>query len=133
MKIASTFDRDGDLIVVDATLRGPRASAAVRLIVDTGAALTTLAPNVAAAIGCGASEAIRRSRVRTAIGTEYGYIARVAGLHVLGTDLRDVAVNVCDLGDDLDGLLGMNVLGAFNLEIRPRERRIIVEDLDDGE
>ena len=60
MKTASTFDRDGDLIVVDATLRGPRASAAVRLIVDTGAALTTLAPNVAEAIGCGASEAIRR-------------------------------------------------------------------------
>lgn len=128
MRIATSFELDGDLLVVNATVAGPRATAMVRLIVDTGAALTTLAPRVADQIGCGEADAVRRTRVQSALGTEYGYVARLEMLRVLGVELRGVAANVFDLGDDVDGLLGMNVLGEFNLEIRPRERRILVED-----
>lgn len=58
---------------------------------------------------------------------------QVKQLRVLGKTLSDVAVNVFDLGYDLDGLLGMNMLGVCNVEIRPRERRILVEELDEGE
>jgi hypothetical protein len=34
---------------------------------------------------------------------------------------------VADLGYGVDGVLGMNFLLDFNIEIRPGERRIIVE------
>jgi hypothetical protein len=36
-------------------------------------------------------------------------------------------VNVAELGHGIDGLLGMNFLNEINLELRPAERRIIVE------
>ena len=37
MKSETSFDLDGDLIVVDATVVGPSGKAHVRLILDTGA------------------------------------------------------------------------------------------------
>ena len=36
-------------------------------------------------------------------------------------------VNVAELGYGIDGVLGMNFLLDFNIEIRPAERRILVE------
>jgi len=37
---------------------------------------------------------------------------------------------VFDLGHtDIDGLLGMNFLSDFNFEIRPTERRILIEKI----
>jgi hypothetical protein len=36
--------------------------------------------------------------------------------------------NIVDLGhDDIDGLVGMSFLSAFNYEIRSSERRILIE------
>lgn len=35
--------------------------------------------------------------------------------------------DIADLGYDVDGILGMNFLSDFNFEIRPSERRILVE------
>jgi hypothetical protein len=40
-----------------------------------------------------------------------------------------VHVNVADLGYGVDGVLGMNFLLDFNIEIRPVERRILVENV----
>jgi hypothetical protein len=37
---------------------------------------------------------------------------------------------VADLGYGVEGVLGMNYLLDYNLEIRPTERRIIVERID---
>jgi hypothetical protein len=48
-------------------------------------------------------------------------------LSVLGVTVPGVHVNVADLGYGVDGVLGMNFLLDYNLEIRPGERRIIVE------
>jgi len=49
---------------------------------------------------------------------------------VLGFTMPSFPVNVFDLGhEDIHGLLGMNFLGEFNVEIRPVERRILVEKL----
>jgi hypothetical protein len=40
-----------------------------------------------------------------------------------------IVVDVADLGHAIDGVLGMNVLSGFNFEIRPAERRILVEKI----
>ncbi len=34
-----------------------------------------------------------------------------------------------DLGHEIDGVLGMNFLSEFNFEIRPAERRILIEKI----
>jgi predicted aspartyl protease len=64
---------------------------------------------------------------RTAAANEHGYLIQLAQLETLGVDARGVHANVADLGYGLDGVLGMNFLLDFNLEIRPSERRIVVE------
>jgi hypothetical protein len=52
-----------------------------------------------------------RSRVHTAVGSEEGYLLRVAELVVLGFSTPSFAVRVFDLGHDgIDGLVGLNFL-----------------------
>ena len=64
---------------------------------------------------------------RTAAATERGYIVRVAQFTTLGFSEPDLHVDVADLGYGVDGVLGMNFLSDYNFEIRPAERRILVE------
>jgi hypothetical protein len=40
-----------------------------------------------------------------------------------------VHVNVAELGYGIDGVLGMSFLLDFNIELRPAERRILVEKI----
>jgi hypothetical protein len=49
MRSEATFDFDGDLIVVEAIAVGPSGQAEARLVLDTGAVLTTLIPTIAEA------------------------------------------------------------------------------------
>lgn len=47
---------------------------------------------------------------------------------MLGVTTPNFAVAVFPLGhQDIDGLVGMNFLRHFNFEVRPAERRILVE------
>ncbi len=127
MKSEAAFELDGDLIVVDAIVVGPSGRANVRLVLDTGAVLTTLVPSIAESIGFDAATSIKPTVIRSAAGDERGYLIQVAELETLGLRMPAVHVNVADLGYGLDGVLGMNVLLDFNIEIRPAEGRILVE------
>jgi predicted aspartyl protease len=129
MRSETSFDLDGDLIMVDAVVVGPLRRAEVRLVFDTGAVLTTLIPSIARAIGYPPEASIRRSRMRSAVAEEPGYIVRVAQLSALGFTLPNFHLDVADLGHGVDGLLGMNFLGEFNLEIRPAELRIFADKI----
>ena len=129
MRSESSFEFDGDLILVKPIVAGPKGHAVARLVLDTGAALTTLVPELAEAIGYTSADRVARSAVRSAVANERGYVVRLSQLTALGFTLPDVHVNVADLGDDIDGLLGMNFLSTFNFEIRPAEQRILVEKL----
>jgi predicted aspartyl protease len=81
-------------------------------------------------IGYSARDGFKITRVHTAIGEEAGYVVRVAELTALHFTRSRFAVNVFDLGhDDIDGLLGMNFLSAFNYEVRSAERRRLVEKI----
>jgi predicted aspartyl protease len=129
MRSESSFEIHGDLIVIAATIVGPNGRDTARLVLDTGSVLTTLIPAIAESIGYTAADRVARSVVRSAVGEERGYIVRLARLGAFGVTLPDVHVNVADLSHGIDGLLGMNFVSEFNLEIRPTERRIIVETI----
>jgi clan AA aspartic protease (TIGR02281 family) len=127
-RLATPFVTNGDLIIVEALVTSPRGTVTGRFVLDTGAAATTMTPELADSIGYGPRDGFRRTKVHTAIGAEEGYVLRVAELTVLGFTLTSFSINVFDLGhDDIDGLLGMNFLSDFNYEIRSSERRILVE------
>jgi predicted aspartyl protease len=127
MRSETSFELDGDLIVIDAIAIGPNGQAEVRLVLDTGAVLTTLIPTIAESIGYTSAARVARSVMRTAAAVEHGYIVRLVQLSTLGFTVPSVHVDVADLGHGIDGVLGMNFLSDFNFEIRPAERRILVE------
>lgn len=127
MRSVTSFDLVNELIFVNAVVTGPAGPLRARLIVDTGAMLTTLIPSVVEAIGYTEYDSIKRTTIRTAAAVEHGYMVRVQEFTALGFRMWDAQIDVADLGHDVDGLLGMSFLRNFNLEIRPSERRILVE------
>jgi len=125
------FVTDGDLIIVEASVTGPRGTTGGRFVLDTGAVLTTMTHELADLIGYSARDGIKRARVRTAIGSEEGYVLHVAEFAVLGFTMPSFPINVFDLGfDDIDGLVGLNFLSELNYEVRSAERRILVEQIE---
>jgi clan AA aspartic protease (TIGR02281 family) len=127
-RLSSSFARKRELIIVDAEISGPVAATEARLVLDTGAAATTLVPEVIARIGYTQRDSYKKARVHTAVGEEHGYWIHVAKFTVLGVTTPDFAIAVFPLGhQDVDGLVGMNFLRHFNFEIRPAERRILLE------
>jgi clan AA aspartic protease (TIGR02281 family) len=132
-RLSSSFARERELIIVRAEISGPATTTAARLVLDTGAAATTLVPEVIERIGYTRRDSFKKAKVHTAVGEENGYWIRVAELTVLGVTTPDFALAVFPLGHpDIDGLVGMNFLRHFNVEIRPAERRILVELLNPG-
>ncbi len=129
MRSETSFDLDGDLIVVEAVVVGPMGRANVLLVLDTGAALTTLVASIAETIGYSATTSIKPTVTRTAAADERGYLVQLVELTTLGVTVPAVHVNVAELGYGVDGVLGMNFLLDFNIEIRPAERRILVEKI----
>lgn len=128
-KISSPFVRSRELILVEAEVIGRAGRTTdARLVVDTGAAATTLTPKLVARIGYSRKDGYRDANVHTAIGEERGYWLKVAQLDVLGIATPNFAVTVFPLGhQNLDGLVGMNFLRHFNFEIRPTEQLIHLE------
>jgi hypothetical protein len=128
MRAETTFKLVGDLIGVDAVIVGPTGRAEVTLILDTAAVMTTVVPSIAESIGY--SSALREgwSVTRTAAAEEHGYIVR-SEASTLGFTMPHHRVVVADLGYGIDGLLGINFLRHFNIEIRFAERRILVDQI----
>ena len=131
MKNETRFDPDAELIVVNATIRGPRGSAVVRLAIDTGSAATVIVPDVLDEIGYSARDGTARTSVTTAVGKEHGFLLKVAEFEALGFTLTGFPVNVFELANryGIEGLIGLNFLERFNYEIRSGEGRILVEKI----
>lgn len=127
---ATPFVTGGDLIIVEASLTGPQDTATGRFVLDTGAVYTTITPELADAIGYSARDGVRRTRVRTAVGSEEGYLLHVSKLEILGLAVPSFPVHVFDLGHEgIDGLVGLNLLSGLNYDVRSAERRILVEKI----
>ena len=129
MRLSSSFVRDRQLILVEAEVVGPtRRTTETRLVLDTGAAATTLTPRVIEKVGYTRRDGFKKAKVHTAIGEEHGYWLRVAELTLLGVTTPNFALTVFPLGHkDIDGLVGMNFLRHFNFEVRPDDQQILVE------
>jgi clan AA aspartic protease (TIGR02281 family) len=123
------FFRAQGLIVVDARIYGIRGAQSVSLAVDTGAMDTVVTPELIDELGYSPRDGERVTTVRTALGKEHGYSLRVKRFVALGFAVPDRRVHVFDLatGDDIDGLLGLSFLNAFNYQVRSEEGRILVE------
>ena len=102
----------------------------VRLVIDTGASLTTLTQRSFDRI----SASVRFTELgpqmfNTASGTTRGMVYRVDSVQIGDHRLRDVPVAVLDFNtpDNVDGLLGMNVLSQFRFEVDQDDQVLLLQ------
>lgn len=88
-------------------------------LVDTGASYTTITSALAREIGIADLDQRPRVRFRAASGDIDAPLVRVASIRIRDAYVEDIVVAVCDTcGDGLiDGLLGLNFLQRFKVEI----------------
>lgn len=128
MRVETSYVLVGELIGVDTVVVGPTGRAKVLLILDTGATLTTVVPKVAESIGYSSALRVSWMIARTAAAEEHGYVVR-SEVTALGFTVPLQRMVVAELGYGIDGVLGIDFLSLFNFEIRPAERRILLEKL----
>jgi clan AA aspartic protease (TIGR02281 family) len=112
--------RSGNSFVVDAT---PASGRRIQLLIDTGASLTILTPEVLEQRGIRYTDTGRTGVFNTANGPVRAPVYKLDYLAVGGWQVHHLEIGVLDLGDrsGLDGLLGMNFLNHFQFFIDQNE------------
>ena len=101
----------------------------VRLLVDTGCAVTSLTREAAERLGLKQDSFTGRRTVFTAAGTSIEVpTGRLASLRLGAAELRNVEVALLELPArvNLDGLLGVNVLERFRVTFEFRRSTIVL-------
>ena len=124
---ATRFDPASDLIIVTARIWGPHGDKPLSLAVDTAATHTHIVPDILDDLGYSPRDGEQMTTVRSAIGSEPGYMMRATRFAALGFTMKDFRIHVHDLpeGIGIDGLLGLSFLKQFNYEIRSTGGRIL--------
>jgi predicted aspartyl protease len=118
-----------------AVVWGAHGERELLLVIDTGAAATTIEPAILEELGYSSRDAIMRTRVPTPAGVQHGHLFRVQRFYALGADLSGFVVQALALADEygVDGLLGMNFLENYNFTVRPRDQQIHLEPVESNE
>ena len=69
-RLSRSFVRERELIIVEAKVVGPANATKARLVLDTGAAATTLIPELIEDLGYTRRDGFKKAKVHTAIGEE---------------------------------------------------------------
>jgi predicted aspartyl protease len=130
--IVFPFERSGDLMTVTARVWGAHEYRELLLVIDTGAAATSIEPAILEGLGYSVRDAIMRTRVPTPAGVQHGQLFQVSRFYALGAELSSFVVQALALNDEygVDGLLGMNFLENYNFTVRPRDRQIHLEPVE---
>ena len=117
------------VIVVNVLVRGSKNTKLIKMVVDTGASITSIPSDIALSIGIDPTNPIKRIEIITASGTEYVPIVMVPCVQFLGFSLKNVEIACLNLPPQstVSGLLGLNILRKFNLSFKFRENLIEIE------
>ncbi len=120
------FDPSATSIVVDLLVEAAdlRSSVVVPVVLDTGASLTILAPDIMTRLGYDpANPELQRQRIITGSGVEYAPRTTVKSATAIGQKVSDLDVLCHDLPPEsgVDGLLGLNFIRHFKLTIQFRK------------
>jgi len=112
------LQRNGNHFIVAAR---PANTRSIQLLIDTGASLTIVTPELFTQRGIRYEDTGRVGVFNTANGTVRAPIYRLAALQVGDWQVNELDVGVMDLGGSMDGLLGMNFLSHFQFFIDQNE------------
>lgn len=129
MPVARLIRQHGLIVVMGRLWGRDGTRGAIRLALDTAATETLIKPHVLARFGYTGRDAERTTTIQSAVGSEPGYLLRVARFWMLGFEVTDHVVHAHALPDqyDIDGLLGLRFLDHFDYQIRSRRGEIDVQ------
>ena len=118
-KIPLNINSKENIIVLRVLLSGKKSARLLKMVLDTGASLTTIPTEVALAIGLDPSKPKKRIEMITASGIEYVPVVMVPRIKLLGFMLKNVEAVCLNLPPQglVSGLLGLNILSKFNLRL----------------
>lgn len=122
--------RFGELMVTKVYIRGPKGAATPRLLIDTGSTYTIVAPEILKSIGCDPVGATRTVRIITGSRHEVLPCVKILQLSCFGQVVENTYVLAHSLppGVYVDGLLGMDFLRRFPIELRPYRGEVVVRN-----
>ena len=96
----------------------------LKMVLDTGATITTVPIEVAIALGCDPAKSKKRIEMITASGTEYAPVVTIPKLRFFNFELNNVEVICHNLPPQatVSGLLGLNVLKRFDIFLKFRSK-----------
>jgi len=122
------LEKHGYLFTLRAFIEGPEGKAFPKLLLDTGSAHTIISQEILESIGCSPALAKKRQRIITGSGYEIVPIIILNRLHCLGEVVNDfkVLAHTLPFGTYVDGLLGMDFLKQFEIELKIFTGEILV-------
>jgi predicted aspartyl protease len=123
------LERHGCLLMVRAFVEGSNGKAYPKLLIDTGSAYTILSQEILEFIGSSPATAAKRQRIITGSGYEIVPVVPVQRFNCLGKILKGFPMlgHTLPFGVYVDGLLGMDFLSRFDIEIKTKAGEIIVK------
>ncbi len=97
-----------------------------RFVVDTGASLCVVSPEVAADLGIRPGPRAETVPMQVVGGVTAGPRITLESMSVGDTELQNVAAVIHSLGPDIDGLLGNSFLGHFTVILDPNKGVLVL-------
>lgn len=122
------LERHGYLLMLKVFIEGPGRKAYPKLLLDTGSAYTIISQEILENIGCSPAEARRKQRIITGSGYEIVPVVSINKFHCFGKIVEnfEVLAHTLPFGTYVDGLLGMDFMNRFKLEIRLYKDEILI-------
>ncbi|MFN0118129.1 MAG: TIGR02281 family clan AA aspartic protease [Elusimicrobiota bacterium] len=125
------LDKNKNLIFVSAEIKKGKRSVFLKLALDTGATYTMISYELLASIGVNLNKPKRSIDVTTGSGVILTPIVTVPVFRSLGQEIKNLEVVCHDLPSEgiVDGLLGLNFLKHFNIELRFIDKKLVVKNI----
>ena len=107
------------LLIFRAKIKSKAGSILLKMALDTGATFTMIPPDAAKAIGVNPALSNRMKEVTTGSGSVHCPLVTIPEFTALGSTVRNLEVFCHTLPPEspVDGLLGLNFLGRFDLRL----------------
>ncbi|MBN2799490.1 MAG: retropepsin-like domain-containing protein [Deltaproteobacteria bacterium] len=126
-EIPLPYEGDGRRLTLPITFEHRGHQRETWMMLDTGATYTTLPRSALAALGIRLAPDAPTLTLHTANGEREARITLVDRVWIGDLPLDNVAIATCEdcAGDEVEGLLGLNVAGHFNLNIDADAREVL--------
>ncbi|MEQ1503302.1 MAG: retropepsin-like aspartic protease, partial [Myxococcota bacterium] len=126
-QIALPYEGEGRRLSVPVIFGNAGHEVELEMMFDTGATYTTLSRRTLARLGVVPRDADPSIRLHTANGDRDAQLVLLDAVWLGDLKIDGIAIAVCDdcAGDDVAGLLGLNISGGFNVSIDADRREVV--------